>query len=143
MIANLLAGHRAIVLAALLTAGVAGSASWQVRGWSDASSIAAARTDQARAERNFSDLSAAVANNRAELERARAEQEAKTRRAVESQSQKIIEVQTRLTASERKRLALSTELRKELSHAPIGDVRDLGPAALRYLERVRAEQGRP
>ena len=135
-----LAGWRAALFSALLGAGFAGSAAWEVRGWRDASAISAANTDQARAEKALSDLHAVVANNLADVERVRADEQAKALGAAKAQNQRLLDLQARLAASERERVKESAKLREELSHAPTGDSRELGPAVLRYLDRVRDEQ---
>ena len=38
---------------------------------------------------------------------------------------------------------MSALLKEGLVDAPLGEARDLGPAVLRYLDRVRSEQPRP
>jgi hypothetical protein len=140
MIPQLLAGWRGVLLTAVLSASIVGSAAWQIRGWQAASAIGAANTAQARAEKALADLRAAVANNLADVERVRADEQARALRIAKAQSRYILELQTRLAASERERIAESAKLQEELAHAPTDDTRELGPAALRYLDRVRAEQ---
>lgn len=137
---QLLAGWRGRLLAALLSATIAGSAAWTVRGWQAASAIGAANTAQARIETELANLRAVVANNLADIERTRADEQAKALTAAKAQSQRLLDLQARLAASERERAVLSAKLREELIHAPTGDARELGPTALRYLDRVRDEQ---
>jgi hypothetical protein len=143
MISQLLAGMRGLGFAALMSASIAAPLAWHMRGWQDASVIALAEIAQARAEKKLADLNAAVASNLAEIERARADAEAKALSIAKAESVTILNLQARLAASERERLALSTRTRQELSPAPIADARELGPAALRYLDRVRAQQSGP
>jgi hypothetical protein len=140
MMTQLLPGWRGIALSALLSAGIAASAAWEVRGWRDASIVAAAKTAQARAEKVTSDIRGALANNLADLERQRADEQLKALNAAKIQNRRLLDLQARLAESERARVKMSTQLEEELTHAPLGDARDLGPAALRYLERVRSEQ---
>lgn len=140
MIARLLAGSRGFMLSAGLGAAIASASAWHVRGWRDSGLIGAAVTAQTRAEKELSDLMATIASHRAELERARADEQTKALNSVKAQGQRILDLQARLGASERERLVLSTKLKEELSDAPDGDARELGPAALSYLERVRTEQ---
>jgi hypothetical protein len=140
IVTQLLTGWRAPLFTALLGAAVAGSAAWQVRGWQTASLIGSAHVAQARAEKELSDLRATVANNVAELERLRADEQTKALNAAKAQSRTLLDLQARLAQSERERIKVSAQLNEELSHAPAGDARDLGPVVLRYLERVRAEQ---
>ena len=137
---ELLAGWRSALLSALLGASLAGSAAWQLRGWQAASAIGAANIAAARAGAELSELRIAVANNVADMERVRADEQTRATRAAKAERQTLITLQARLAASERERAKLSVETRKELIHAPAGDARELGPAALRYLNRVRDEQ---
>ena len=142
-ITELLAGWRAPLLWALLGATIAGSGAWEVRGWRTASLVAAANTAQVRAEKALSDLRAEVATNVAELERLRADEQTKALTLAKAQNRKLLDLQARLAASERERIEVATKLKEELIDAPEDDVRSLGPAVLRYLDRVRAEQSAP
>jgi hypothetical protein len=139
IVTQLLTRWRGVLLSALLGAALAGSVAWELRGWQAASRIEAAHTARVLAEKDLSDLRAAIANNLAELERLRADEQMKTLNAAKEQTRRLIDLQTRLAESERNRLQMSAKLREELAHAT-GDARDLGPGVLRYLERVRAEQ---
>ena len=140
LITRLLTVWRKPVFWALLGAIVAGAVAWEVRGWQAASLIGSAHTAQTRAEKQLSDLRAAVANNVAEIERLRADEQTKALNATKAQTAKLLDLQARLAESERERVQMSAKLREELAHASAGDARDLGPAVLRYLERVRGEQ---
>ncbi len=142
MITQLMTGWRSVAVSALLSAGIAASAAWEVRGWRDASLVGDAKTAQARAEKAVSDIRGAVANNIADLERQRADEQANALNAAKDQSRRLLEIQARLAESEQARVKISTQLEEELNHAPQGDARDLGPAVLRYLERVRSEQSK-
>ena len=140
MIARLLTGSRGFMLSAGLGAAIAAASAWHVRGWRDAALIGAAVTAQTHAEKDLSDLMATVASHRAELERARADEQTKALNSAKAQGQRILDLQAHLATSERERFVLSAKLKEELSDAPDGDARELGPAALSYLERVRTEQ---
>jgi hypothetical protein len=78
----------------------------------------------------------------ADLERQRADEQVKALNAANAQHRKLLDLQASLTESERARVKVSTQLEEGLNHAPLGDARDLGPAVLRYLERVRSEQSK-
>jgi hypothetical protein len=82
----------------------------------------------------------ALANNVAEFERQRADEQVKTLDTLKIQNRRLLELQARLADSERERFTISAQLREGLLDAPLGDTRDLGPAVLRYLDRVRSEQ---
>lgn len=140
---QLLAEWRGPLLFALLGAALAGPAAWHIRGWAASSQLAVVKTALARAEARQSDLQAAVANNLAIIERVRADEQTKALRTAKAQTQQLISLQSLLAASERKRTKRSLEAQKELIHAPTSDTRELGPAALRYLDRVRDEQSAP
>ena len=142
MITQLLSGWRGIVASVLLSAGLAASAAWEMRGWRDASLVGAAKTAQAHAEKAMADIRAALANKMADLERQRADEQGKALNAAKDQSRRLLELQARLAESERARVKISTQLEEELNHAPPSEAHDLGPAVLRYLERVRSEQSK-
>ena len=78
----------------------------------------------------------------ADLERRRAEEQITALNAAKNQNRRLLDLQARLAESERARVRISTQLEDGLNHAPLGDARDLGPAVLRYLERVRSEQSK-
>lgn len=143
MIAQLLSGWRGVAAFALLSAGIAASTAWEIRGWRDTSLIGAAVAAQARAEQAASEARLALANNISELERQRADDNVKALDAVKAQNRRLLELQTRLAESECERIKISEQLKEGLIHAPFGDARDLGPAVLRYLDRVRSEQSKP
>ena len=139
---RLMTGWRGLSLSALLGFAVASVLVWEVRGWQATSLIATARTAQAHAERELSDLRAVVANNVAELERLRADEQTKALNATKAQAARLLDLQTRLAESERERIQMSAKLSEELAHASASDTRDLGPIVLRYLGRVRTEQSK-
>jgi hypothetical protein len=143
MIAQLLSGWRGVAAFALLGASIAASTAWEVRGWRDASLMSDAKAAQARAEQSASDVRLALANSIAELERRRADEQAKALDAVKTQTRRLLELQTRLAESERDRIKISEQLKEGLTHVPFGDARDLGPAVLRSIDRVRFEQRKP
>lgn len=140
IVTQLLTGWRGLLFFTLLSAAVAGSLAWEVRGWQAASRIGTADVARVRAEKELSDLRAAVASNVAELERLRADEQTKALNAAKAQNRTLLDLQARLAQSERERIQASAQLKEELSHASTSDARDLGPVVLRYLERVRAEQ---
>lgn len=140
MINQFLAGWRSIAISALFSAAVAASAAWEVRGWRDASLIGSARAAQARAEKAVSDMQGAIANSMADVERQRADEQIKALNVAKDQNRRLLELQARFAESERARVKISIQLEEGLSHAPLGDARDLGPAVLRYLDRLRSEQ---
>ena len=142
MITQLMTGWRSVAVSALVSAGVAGSAAWEVRGWRDASLVATAKTAQARAEKAVSEIRGAVADNMADLERQRADENVRALNAAKVQHRRLLDLQASLAESERARVKISTQLEEGLNHAPLGDARDLGPAVLGYLERVRSEQSK-
>ena len=133
-------GWRGALLSALLGACLAGPAAWSLRGWAAATERAVANTALVRAEAKLSELQASVANNVADIERVRADEQTKALQAARAQTQQLVSLQALLATSERERAKLSTEIQKDLIHAPTSDTRELGPAALRYLDRVRDEQ---
>ena len=140
IVTRLLMGWRGPLLCALLGAAFVGSVAWEVRGWRAASLIGTADSARAHAERELADLRAAIANNIADLERLRADEQTKALSAAKAQTRQLLELQARLAESERSRAQVSAKLKEELAHASSSDARDLGPIVLRYLERVRAEQ---
>jgi hypothetical protein len=143
IVARLMTGWRGLLVSALVGFAVAGSLAWEARGWQAASLVASARTAQARAEKELSDLRATVATNIADLERLRADDQMRALNVAKAQTAKLLDLQARLAESERERVRMSAKLREELAHATVSDARDLGPVVLRYLERVRAEQSAP
>jgi hypothetical protein len=142
MITRLLAGWRSVAIAALFSATVAASVAWEIRGWRDASLVGAAQAAQAHAEKAASEIRAAFANSMADLERQRADEQIKALSVAKNQTRRLLELQARLAESEQARVKISTQLEEGLTHAPLGDARDLGPAVLHYLERVRSEQSK-
>ena len=140
IITRLVMGWRGPLLCALLGATVIGSVAWEVRGWRAASLIEGAHTARALAEKQLSDLRVKVANNIADLERLRADEQTKALNAAKAQTRQLFDLQARLVESERERVQVSVKLKEELTHASSSDARDLGPIVLRYIERVRSEQ---
>jgi hypothetical protein len=140
VITQLLAGWRSVAISAVFSAAVAASAAWEVRGWRDASLVGAAKAAQAHAEKVLADSRSTLANSIANLERQRADEQLEALNRAKAQNRRLLELQARLAESERERIKASIELEEGLSHAPSGDARDLGPAVLRYLDRVRSEQ---
>ena len=140
MISQLLAGWRGVAISAVFSAAIAASAGWEARGWRDAALVGAAKTAQAGAEKAMSDVRSVFANNMADLERQRADEQAKALNDAKAQNRRLIELQARLATSERERIKASIQLEQGLAHASSGDARDLGPAVLRYLDRLRSEQ---
>jgi hypothetical protein len=102
--------------------------------------VAGANAAHARTEKALSDLRGAVASNVAELERMRADEQAKALTAAKTTNRRLLELQARLAESERDRIEAAAKLKERLTDAPQDEARDLGPAVLRYLDRVRAEQ---
>ena len=140
IVMQFLTGWRRLLVAALIGSAVVGPVAWQIRGWQAALLVANAHAARDRAEKELSDLRATVANNVAELERLRADEQAKALAASKAQARRLLDLQARLAESERERADVSSKLREELTHASTADAHDLGPVVLRYLERVRVEQ---
>ena len=140
IVTRLLMGWRGPLLCAFLGAAVVGSVAWEVRGWRVASLIEGAHTARAHAESELSNLRATVANNMADLERLRADEQTKALNAAKAQTRRLLDLQARLAKSDRERVQISAKLKEELTHASSSDARDLSPIVLRYLERVRAGQ---
>ena len=143
MIPQLISGWRGIGIFSLLSASIAASSAWEVRGWRDASRIGTAEAALARTEKAASDFRVTLANSIAELERKRADEQIKVLDAVKIQNRRLLELQAQLAESERERFMISAQLKEGLVDAPTGEARDLGPAVLRYLDRVRSEQPGP
>lgn len=116
-------------LAAILAFGMG----WTVNGWRLGTIVAQSRTEAAQ-------INAIVARNEADLERSRADENAKAADRERQQAKRIVALQSDLATSQRALSAANAQLREMLTNAPTTDARELGPTVLRYLDGVRAEQ---
>lgn len=127
-----------VVAGAIAATSFVGGLKWQYL--LDRDDIATANTASLQAQRDLADVNASVANNRADVATEVAKANAAAFDRERGLNAQIIALTNTLRANERNFTAQSAKLREDLLHAQPGDIRDLGPAAIKYFDSVRQSQ---
>jgi hypothetical protein len=128
----------AVIAAAVFAAG--GVAGEKARGLIDAPIIAQANTDTANAVKDGVIISGRFSNYIAQVERDRADANARALAQQAALSGEVASLQAELRVKEAARQNVSNALLKALQNAPMVDTSPLGPAARRYYDSVRQQQ---